>query len=68
MATPSKVKLSLGEWPEFYLPGMTGDSAGETSKCLQENHDRHHIFFNKSGFHVRGIRFSRLTSMQHVWR
>ena len=51
MATASKVHLTAGEWPEFYLPGIPQDSADAASKLLQENHDQHHIFFNSDGFH-----------------
>jgi len=52
MATPSKVKLSITEHPAaFFLPGLTVESANKASELLQENHEKHHIFFNKSGFH-----------------
>ncbi|EON62989.1 hypothetical protein W97_02215 [Coniosporium apollinis CBS 100218] len=51
MATPSRVQLSLTEHPEFYLPGITAESAKKASELLQENHEQHHIFFNKDGFH-----------------
>ena len=52
MATSSKVKLSVSQHPEFFVPGITSESADTASELLQENHDQHHIFFNKSGFHV----------------
>jgi hypothetical protein len=29
------------------------EMAVKASELLQENHERHHVFFNKSGFHVR---------------
>jgi len=52
MATSSKVKLSIAEHPlAFFLPGITVESANKASELLQENHEKHHIFFNKSGFH-----------------
>lgn len=51
MASASKVQLSLGEWPEYYLKNITQDSATKASELLQENHEQHHIFFNNSGFH-----------------
>ncbi len=51
MATPSHVQLSIAEHPAFYLPGITADSAKKASELLQENHEQHHIFFNKDGFH-----------------
>jgi hypothetical protein len=51
MATGSKVQLTIGEWPEFYVPGIAEESATKASELLQENHEKHHIFFNQSGFH-----------------
>lgn len=51
MATGSRVQLKLGEWPEYYLPGITQEQASKTSALLQTNHEQHHIFFNQSGFH-----------------
>lgn len=51
MATASKVQLSLGEWPEFYINDIKQESAIKASNLLQENHENHHIFFNQSGFH-----------------
>lgn len=52
MATASTVKLDTGVQPEFGVQGITEESAKVASMLLQENHDKHHIFFNKSGFHV----------------
>ncbi|KAF2841341.1 hypothetical protein M501DRAFT_544037 [Patellaria atrata CBS 101060] len=51
MATPSKVELSPSDKPTFTVDSLSQDSAELTSKLLQENHDKHHIFFNKGGFH-----------------
>ncbi|KAF2803118.1 uncharacterized protein BDZ99DRAFT_427605 [Mytilinidion resinicola] len=51
MATSSVVKLSASQHPEFYVSGITAESAEAASKLLQENHDQHHIFFNESGYH-----------------
>ena len=51
-ASGSKVYLSASECkPEFYLPGISEKSAQRASELLQENHEKHHIFFNESGFH-----------------
>lgn len=52
MATPSKVHVDVNEHPAFYLPGMSEEAAKKTSELLQRNHEDHHIFFNKEGFHV----------------
>lgn len=53
MASASKVQLSadVGEWPEYYRSGITKEQAQKASELLQENHDRHHIFFHPDGLH-----------------
>ncbi|CAO2647435.1 Nn.00g083570.m01.CDS01 [Neocucurbitaria sp. VM-36] len=51
MATGSKVHLEASQQPQFYVKGLTAESAEKTSKLLQVNHEKHHIFFNRSGFH-----------------
>ncbi|KAF2267272.1 hypothetical protein CC78DRAFT_531046 [Lojkania enalia] len=51
MASSSKVHLSPSQQPQFYLPGISSETADTTSQLLQENHEKHHIFFNQSGFH-----------------
>lgn len=51
MATSSKIYLSPALQPVFYLPGISPETADMTSKLLQENHEKHHIFFNNAGFH-----------------
>jgi hypothetical protein len=53
MATSSKILLSPSQEPVFYLPGIGSETAELTSELLQENHEKHHIFFNYAGFHVR---------------
>ena len=59
MATGSKVKLSTTDCGEFHVPGITAESAAKASEVLQENHENHHIFFNKSGFHSTSYSFHR---------
>ncbi|KAJ4377491.1 hypothetical protein N0V83_000316 [Neocucurbitaria cava] len=51
MASGSKVHLEASQQPQFYVKGLTAESAEKTSKLLQVNHEKHHIFFNRSGFH-----------------
>ncbi|KAF2177950.1 hypothetical protein K469DRAFT_732126 [Zopfia rhizophila CBS 207.26] len=51
MATSSKVHLSPSQQPVFYVPGIGSETADMTSELLQENHEKHHIFFNYAGFH-----------------
>ncbi|KAK5134324.1 hypothetical protein LTR08_006753 [Meristemomyces frigidus] len=51
MATASKVCLTVNEKPEYFRQGILEGSANTTSKLLQKNHDEHHVFFNKDGFH-----------------
>jgi hypothetical protein len=50
-ASASKVYLDASQQPEFYVKGLTVESAEKTSELLQVNHEKHHIFFNNSGFH-----------------
>lgn len=52
MATSSKIHLSPDQKPTFYVPGITAETADSASELLQENHEKHHIFFNYAGFHV----------------
>ena len=72
MATASTVKLDAGLQPEFYVKGLGEESARVASELLQENHEKHHIFFNQGGFHVGilNIIFSRrlLTSLEESHR
>ena len=51
MATSSHVQLSLSDRGVFHTSGITKESAAKASAVLQDNHERHHIFFNQSGFH-----------------
>lgn len=51
MTTSSKVNLSPSQHPVFYVPGISSDTADTANALLQENHDKHHIFFNYAGFH-----------------
>ena len=52
-ASASQVKLSLDHSGVYHLPGLTQHSAAKASQLLQENHDKHHIFFNQDGFHSK---------------
>jgi hypothetical protein len=52
MATPSKIHLDISHQPTFSLPSINEAAAKKASELLQENHEKHHIFFNKAGFHV----------------
>jgi len=51
MATAGNVRLTLNQEPEYYRPGILQESANTASELLQMNHEDHHIFFNKDGFH-----------------
>lgn len=55
MATGSKVHLEASQKPQFYVKGLKAESAEKASQLLQVNHEKHHIFFNQSGFHVRHV-------------
>jgi regulator of replication initiation timing len=52
MATSSEIHLDATQHPQFYLPAMSQEAANKASQLLQDNHEKHHIFFNKAGFHV----------------
>ena len=47
----SQVELSTDNSGVFHVPNVTSESAAKASEVLQENHEKHHIFFNASGFH-----------------
>ena len=53
MATAGTVQLSTAEadLPQYYRKGISQDQAKKASEVLQENHDRHHIFYGSEGFH-----------------
>ena len=52
MATATTIKLETELSPAYYVQGSRDDTAKLTSELLQENHEKHHIFFNADGFHV----------------
>lgn len=53
MASGSKIHLSASLTPQFGVAGgITPESAAKATELLQENHDKHHIFFNSEGLHV----------------
>lgn len=52
MATGSRVHLEASQRPQYYVKGLTAESAAKASELLQLNHEKHHVFFNQSGFHV----------------
>ncbi|KAL9118256.1 MAG: hypothetical protein Q9187_005201 [Circinaria calcarea] len=51
MATASKIHLSIKDVGVFHVKGITEESAAKASEVLQQNHEKHHIFFNQEGFH-----------------
>jgi hypothetical protein len=51
MASSNVIQLSSAHKPVFYSPKMNDSSAQKASELLQENHQTHHIFFNKQRFH-----------------
>ncbi|WPH03794.1 oxidoreductase afly [Acrodontium crateriforme] len=51
MATATKVQLTPGEWPIYYREGITTEPSQRASDLLQENHEQHHIFVKRTGFH-----------------
>lgn len=51
MATANTVQLQSASQPQFSVEGIQQASTQKASELLQENHDKHHIFFNPDGFH-----------------
>jgi len=51
MASGSRVHLDTAQRPQYYVKDLKVESAKTTTELLQINHEKHHIFFNKSGFH-----------------
>jgi hypothetical protein len=51
MATPRNICLRPSKGGDSLVEGTTHEQAGLTSSLLQENHDKHHIFFNVDGYH-----------------
>ncbi|PMD37389.1 hypothetical protein L207DRAFT_514664 [Hyaloscypha variabilis F] len=51
MATSSKVHLTINDTGIVKSKSQTPESAAKTSELLQENHDNHHVFYNKDGYH-----------------
>ncbi|KAH8805934.1 hypothetical protein F5884DRAFT_823493 [Xylogone sp. PMI_703] len=51
MATPSKIHLTIDNSGIVTDKPLTNESAAKVSELLQKNHEEHHIFFNKEGFH-----------------
>lgn len=50
MATARKIELSTSD-SGVYSTGVKEDAARAASEVLQENLEKHHIYFNDSGFH-----------------
>jgi hypothetical protein len=65
MATPYKIELDVKHKAAWQVPGLTEESAKKTSELLQRNHEDHHIFFNKEGFHVRPFSPTLSTIAEH---
>ena len=51
MATAFSIVLSPEETGVFGVQGLTKESAQKASEVLQENHDKHHIYFHGGVFH-----------------
>ncbi|KAE8449639.1 hypothetical protein EG329_007969 [Mollisiaceae sp. DMI_Dod_QoI] len=51
MAAPNKIHLTPETIGVLNVKSQTAETAAKTSELLQENHDHHHVFFNKEGFH-----------------
>ena len=53
MATAATVNVTPPANGGFSVSALTKESASKASELLQENHEKHHVFFNKDGFHSK---------------
>ncbi|KAF7872511.1 hypothetical protein EAF04_003432 [Stromatinia cepivora] len=51
MATANNIHLTTEDTGVYKLKPQDSETATKTSQLLQENHYKHHIFFNTEGFH-----------------
>ena len=51
MATAATVNVTPPTAGGFGLKDLSNESASRASKVLQENHEKHHIYFNNQGYH-----------------
>lgn len=51
MASATKVHLSPQSDTGAWSTGITPDSARTASEVLQEDLQKHHVYFNEQGFH-----------------
>ncbi|RMZ90050.1 hypothetical protein DV736_g2717, partial [Chaetothyriales sp. CBS 134916] len=51
MATASHIELSPSSAGIYHVPDITSQSAKVATQLLQDNHEKHHIYFNHEGFH-----------------
>jgi len=51
MATAAHIELSPTTAGVYHTPDISAESSRIGSQLLQENHDRFHMYFNRSGFH-----------------
>jgi len=52
MATTSNIHLKASQKPEYFVKGLSTETAEKANQLLQKNHEEHHIFFNELGSHV----------------
>ena len=65
MATAFNIHLTPLNSGVFHKGETSSQSAAKASEVLQENHESHHIFFNKSGFHSRSSKYSEAVIHSH---
>ena len=51
MASAATVHVTPPTVGGFGLKTLSNDSASKASEVLQANHEKHHIYFNREGFH-----------------
>ncbi|RDL40920.1 uncharacterized protein BP5553_00899 [Venustampulla echinocandica] len=51
MATPSRIHLTVNDTGIVKNKPQTAEAASKVSELLQQNHEKHHVFYNEMGFH-----------------
>ena len=55
MATATKIHLDAAKDTGVFSSGVHQDAAHAASRALQDDMEKHHVFFNDEGFHSMSI-------------
>lgn len=67
MASATRIVISPQSRPELAVADLQTSSADKASALLQENHEKHHIFYNVQGFHVCMFRWHKNGPIRLIW-